>query len=424
MGGSEVAPVAAPSAGAPERPFAELRVAVRGELELDPQLAFSQESWRLVRLLHLPVVELAEPPEVSDDGRSYLFRLRPGTGARPSDVAAALERLRELDSPGEHWFEGVQVRADDESLTVEYHLAEPDAAFLTKLATPLAAPRLPTGPYVLADGPVFRRNPRNPTGNATAIRVVEEGWDVGPAAGPPGVAYVFLNTQLEPFDSLALRRAVGFALDRRALAVAAGGRPSENLLPPSLPGYEQHALYRRSLARARRLVRQAGAEGAEVVVWSTTEQPARLLVETLDEIGLEARLRAVPTADFYRLAAGRTAQAQVGVATWSSPLPHPVVWFDALVHGDRIGEAPNTNLSYADDPELNGRIALLRRQPLLSDATEAAWAELDRLAVGRALVLPFAVLDEATGLSRRLDRACVVEHVVYGIDLARLCVGS
>ncbi|MEX2211759.1 MAG: ABC transporter substrate-binding protein [Gaiellaceae bacterium] len=451
MGGSDPpATVDATPTVRPDRPFAELRVAAGEGLDsLDPQLGFTQESWRLSRLLHLGLVAfgpdgsivpaLAEDlPEISDDGLVYQFTLRAGVQA--SDFADALERLRRLDSPGEHWFAGIEeVRADDDARTVEYELAEPDASFLMKLATPLAAPPQPSGPYVaetsedfrevlLRPNPRYRPLPALPAGNAALIRVQvgAERWDVAQAAGPPSVAYVFLNTQLPPFDVLEVRRAVAFALDRPALAEAAGARPTQNVLPAGVPGHESLSLYRRNLVRARRLVRRAGAEGKVVTVWSSSDpdsrRPARLLVETLRELGLGARYRELPPAEFFRTVAGRTARAQAGVSSWSSPLPHPLLWFDALLNGDRIGSAPNTNLSYADDPELNERIALLRLQPILTDQVAVAWAELDRLAAERALVLPFAVRRGSTRVARRLDRACVLQHVVFGVDLARLCL--
>jgi ABC-type transport system substrate-binding protein len=416
MGGAEPDPAAVGRAAAPTRPFAELRVAVSHEPDLDPQLAITQESWRLVRLLHLGILDLAaEPPAISDDSRSYLFQLPRGTGVRPSDFAAALERLRELDSPAEHWFAGLEeVRADDDALTVEYQLSEPDASFLTKLATPLLAPRKPTGPYVTKDGLVFRRNPSNRTGNPAVIRVVEEGWDVAPAAGPPSVSYLFLHTQLAPFDRMEVRRAVALALDRRALARAVGGRPTANVLPPSIAGYVRRPL-------GGRVLRRVEAD-EPVTVWAASRQPAGLIVQTLEEIGLDASLRVLPPADFFRAVAGRSGKAQAVVSSWSSPLPHPLVWFDALLNGDRISESPNTNLSHADDPELNEEIARLREQPLLTDEVAAAWAELDRLAVEQALVIPFAVRAGSAALGRRVDRACVVVDLVYGVDLARVCV--
>ncbi|MEX0674056.1 MAG: ABC transporter substrate-binding protein [Gaiellaceae bacterium] len=476
MGGSP--PEAVPEARvakAPARAFAELRVSSGPELDyVDPALALTAASWTLLWQVHVGLVTFRHAPgpagtqivpaladdlpEISDDGLVYTFRLREGLAysdgrpVRAGDVRYAIERLRRIESPGAHWFDVVrEIEADDAARTVEFRLAEPQPDFLHLLASPLAAPvprgtppleqrrrLLPsTGPYrvelfmprqevVLVRNPRFRPVPGVPAGNAARIHVSLSGGgtaDYELRGGGPQLSYVFLNTQLPPFDRLEVRRAVAFALDRRPLAAAVGddARPTENVLPPEVPGYERHLVYRRSLPRARRLVRLAEAGGMRVTVWSTAGPAGRELAEQLRQIGLTVRHRRLPAAEFYRVVGGRTPRAQIGVASWSSPLPHPFRWFDALLNGDRLGQAPNTNLSYADDPELNELLADLRLRPLLTEDVVPAWAELDRLAVGRALILPFAVESPEGVAGPRLDPSCRAGHAVFGVDLARAC---
>jgi peptide/nickel transport system substrate-binding protein len=459
----------------PARAFAELRVAAGPELDyVDPALALTAASWTLLWQVHVGLVTFRHAPgpagtqivpaladdlpEISDDGLVYTFRLREGlvysdgSPVRAGDLRYAIERLRRIESPGAHWFDVVrEIEADDAARTVEFRLAEPQPDFLALLATPLAAPvprgtppleqrrrLLPsTGPYrvelfvprrevVLVRNPRFRPVRGVPVGNAARIHVSLSGGeavDYRLRGGGPELSYVFLNTQLPPFDRLEVRRAVAFALDRRALVAAVGedARPTENVLPPEVPGYARHLLYRRSLPRARRLIRLADAGGMRVTVWSSVGPAGRALAEQLRQIGLNVRHRRMSAAEFYRVVGGRTPRAQIGVASWSSPLPHPVRWFDPLLNGDRLEQAPNPNLSYADDPELNERLADLRLRPLLTEDVVPAWAELDRLAVARALILPFAVGSPEGTAGPRLDPSCRAGHVVFGVDLARAC---
>lgn len=478
-GAEDARVAAAPAAPEPARPFAELRVNAGPELDyLDPALALTSASWTLLSQVQLGLVTFRRAPgaagaeivpaladdlpEISDDGLVYTFRLRrgltysDGRRVRASDLPYAVERLQRIESPGAHWFGVVrEIRADDAARTIELRLAEPRPDFLELLATPLAAPvprgtppreqrarPIPaTGPYrverfvprrevVLVRNARFRGLPGVPIGNAARIHVALSAR--GPADyvlrdGEPQLGYIFLNTQLPPFDRFEVRRAVGLALDRAALAAVAGADavPTENVLPPGTPGYVRHTVYRRSIPRARRLVRLAEAGGMTVTVWSTaaaaSRSPARVLVEELRDIGLAARHRQLPPEDFYRAVAGRAPRAQIGVASWSSPLPHPFQWFDALLNGDRIGQTPNSNLSYADDPELNERLGDLRLRPLLTEEEVLAWAALDRLAVARALILPFAVRGRGGVSGQRLDPSCRAGHVVFGIDLGRVC---
>jgi peptide/nickel transport system substrate-binding protein len=475
MGGSAPETVVPPTVERPERAFAELRVAYGPELDyVDPALAFTTESWSLLWHVYLPLVTfrhapgeagaavvpaLAEDlPAISDDGLVYQFTLRAGLAysdgrpVRAGDFEYAVERLRRMDSPGEGWFAGVEVEADDGARTVEFRLPRPQARFLQVLATPLAAPvprgtepveQVPpaTGPYaierfaagdevVLGRNERFRPVPAVRPGNPDRIRGDltgrARGADYAPARRPvPSVAYVFMNTQLPPFDRLELRRAVEFALDRAELAAAVGSDavPTQNLLPPGVPGYARLDLYPHDLERARALVRQAGARGKRVTVWAAagSRGPARALWRTLGEIGLRAMYQQLPAERYYAVVAGRRGKAQIGVATWSAPLPHPILWFDALLNGDRIEEVPNTNLSFADEPELNARIEELRRHPVLTEEIEESWAALDRLALEQALLAPFAARTPVHAFGARIDQDCVVQHVVFGLDLARLC---
>jgi ABC-type transport system substrate-binding protein/tRNA A-37 threonylcarbamoyl transferase component Bud32/DNA-binding beta-propeller fold protein YncE len=72
----------------------------------------------------------------------------------------------------------------------------------------------------------------------------------------PFVDYIAFNTRRPLFRSLRLRRAVNLAIDRRALAAASGADPTDELIPPGVPGYLAQHVYpldARGLARAQRL---------------------------------------------------------------------------------------------------------------------------------------------------------------------------
>jgi peptide/nickel transport system substrate-binding protein len=246
----------------------------------------------------------------------------------------------------------------------------------------------------------------------------------------PSTAYFFLNTQVPPFDRPEVRRAVAFAIDRERLAGLAGGpaEPAQGLLPPGVPGHAPLELYPRSVDRARILVAQAGAEGARVAVWGSSAPESRLaaryLVGVLAELGLRARYLELP-ADDYVLRAASARRMQAGVASWYATVAHPLAWFRALLHGDRTGERVNTNLARADVPELNERIDELARQPVLTAEVVAQWAELERWALEQALLVPFLHGRRVELFGPRMDvGGCWLEHVVYRIDLARLCVAD
>ena len=134
------------------------------ETGLDPALASDNATLSLLENLFDPLLRydyLARParlrpntasalPEVSADGLTYTFRIRPGIYFTPdpafkgvqrevtaADYAYSLERLRDpaLRSPWSYIFEGKRAEALDR-YTLRIRLAAPDNNFLFYLATP------------------------------------------------------------------------------------------------------------------------------------------------------------------------------------------------------------------------------------------------------------------------------------------------
>ena len=73
---------------------------------------------------------------------------------------------------------------------------------------------------------------------------------------PANTYYYFMNNRLPPFDKLAVRQAVNYAIDRNALVRLYGGlaTPTENILPPTYPQYKKHTLYPLNVAKAKQLI--------------------------------------------------------------------------------------------------------------------------------------------------------------------------
>jgi peptide/nickel transport system substrate-binding protein len=245
---------------------------------------------------------------------------------------------------------------------------------------------------------------------------------------PANTYYVFMNTRTPPFDKLAVRQAVNYAIDRRRLAALFGGlaRPTENVLPPTYPAYRKLSLYPLDVGRARRLVRQAGASRARVTVWAsdrTTSQPhGAYLVQVLRSIGLDARLKVVPQAVYWTTIGNQRTRAQIGMANWFQDYPHPLDWFDLLLNGRRITPLNNQNYANANVPALNRRIEELKRRPTLTDAENAAWARVDRMVLEQALWAPFANREFVDFFAADVDvRRCYVNHVLFEFDFAQIC---
>src|SRR5215213_769752 len=227
------------------------------------------------------------------------------------------------------------ITADDATGKITIKLTKPQGDFQNILATTFAAPvpqgtsskdqsskPIPsTGPYQIQSYSANRqavmiRNPNfQPTDNIPAtnpdkitIKIVEDDsaalqqvingqadYDFHPIPvdrlaevqqkygdqlkiyTPANTYYFFMNTRTPPFDKLAVRKAVNYAIDRNALVRLYGGlaTPTENILPPTYPQYKKHNLYPFDLQKAKQLIEQAGATGTEVQIWGSNRETSQ-----------------------------------------------------------------------------------------------------------------------------------------------------
>ena len=284
----------------------------------------------------------ASMPDVSPDGRTYTFTIRPDYRfSPPSNEPVTAETFRHSieralspavrgsghfyvwDIEGEREFRHGEadhisgLRAEGDTLTIE--LVGPASNFLDRLSVPffcpvpVGSPLVPggagayagyphrgaaavpsAGPYYIADHldgeyAILKRNPnyngprphvldaialREGVDVGIAVRLVESGeWDgithvadplltpAGPVAEKYGdedasgaaaqyyaaptttTGFFIFNASRPPFSDRDVRRAAALAIDRQALAEIWGNVPSDQLLPPVMPGVEDLELY-------------------------------------------------------------------------------------------------------------------------------------------------------------------------------------
>ena len=244
----------------------------------------------------------------------------------------------------------------------------------------------------------------------------------------PNTYYFFMNTRVAPFDKLKVRQAVNYAIDRKALVAIYGGlaKPTENILPPTYPAYTKHSLYRHDVAKARELIRQAGATGAHVTVWNHDRgldpKATQYLVKVLDSIGLKAKEHIVTSAVYWATVGNEATNAQIGFADWFQDYPHPLDWFDVLLNGERITKTYNNNYANFDDKAVNAEIDALNKQPIPTSPVNSRWASLDRQIMLKAPWAPFLNREFTDFFNAKVDLGCYVNQVVYGFDYATICM--
>jgi len=110
-----------------------------------------------------------------------------------------------------------------------------------------------------------------------------------------GSSYIAFNSSRGIFADQRVRRAASLALDRRALAAAWGEVPTDQLLPPTLPGYREEDLYPLSGSVAKATTLMGERTGTAVMAipkgCDRCTEAASLVRADLGAIGIEVRIR-------------------------------------------------------------------------------------------------------------------------------------
>ena len=374
--------------------------------------------------------------------------------------------------------------AQGDRLTVRLVAPAPDFVTLIALpffcAVPIGTPLDPkgirlvpsAGPYYVATyapghGVVLKRNPNyhgsrphRPSrielavgiSKEKAVREIEAGKadyaaeGVGPALAPeleaqygpgskaarkgrqqyfrnaqPALDFLLLNTQRPLFRDVRLRRAVNFALDRRALArlgIPTGGlpeRPTDQYLPPGMPGFSESRIYPLTpdLAKARRL---AGRKRRSAVLYtcniSPCDQGAQVIKANLAAIGIDVLVKTFPFETMFGRLSRKGEPFDIAAVGWIADYPDPSQFLNVLLSG---GVFPPF-----DDPVYTRKLAAAAR--LSGPPRYLAYGKLDDdlarngapwVAIGTPLSQDF--------FSARMG--CQVFQPVYGfMDLGALCI--
>lgn len=251
--------------------------------------------------------------------------------------------------------------------------------------------------------------------------------------------YFFLNSKTPPFDDPKVREAVNIGLDKPALARVFAGELATgcSFLPPGMPGYTEEIDDSEcpfgdpdeepDLERAQQMIKEAGAEGAEVTVWGNTDDPTpkvtQAYADQLNKMGFDAEPKIIDGGVYFQTLGNEDTEAQTGYTNWFADFPHPLN-FVFLVDGRTIQPTNNQNFSYTDDPKINEEIEALEKEPNLDEVTDR-WEALNDYIVEGAFNVPYGHGTLATFVSDRIDfENCAVVHPLFQTDYSRFCLKS
>src|SRR5215213_4935884 len=243
--------------------------------------------------------------------------------------------------------------------------------------------------------------------------------------------YFFMNVEAPPFDNLKVRQAVNYAIDVNAINRAQGGvlSAAHTPLAPGVPGYDksQDDLYPFDIEKAKSLIKEAGAEGEDVTVWSNPEPETQRTMEyyadTLNKIGLKAKIKNIPAEEYFVTIGTRKNKPQTGWANWFQDYPHPSDFIDILLNPDNVVDVGNNNYTYnANDKKLADMINDLNKEPELTDDVIKRWGEVDRYIQEQAYWGIYGNRKQSTFFSERMDfDSCKGEHAVWTHHWGMFC---
>jgi peptide/nickel transport system substrate-binding protein len=457
-----------------------------------------------------PVPDLADGPyQLSEDGRTYTFKIRKGVRYAPpvdrevlaKDFVYAIERQLDPEhrspNPYSRLIKGVDdfaagkakqisgLRAEGDH-TLHITLDRPASDFPSLLTLPFFSPvpeehaseydpgdeygrhLIASGPYKLKQYDPGRlielvRNenwdPRtDPLRSAWVDKVsvtigrsqsdIQQAIEAGEAdlnldAVPPPVAdlprlsgdptlarqlavettgcvhYLTMQMDAGPTESLAVRQAVNYAIDRQAVVLAMGGRyagePASTVLSPTLAGYSAFDLYPSQDAtgdpdKARALLAEAGhPNGVELNYVGRNDGTWKALHEalrsSLERAGIKLKSTFYKGEQVYskslRLRSERD-EHHLGAARWCPDVPgNGARSVGVLLDGRLITPTANNNYGNYDNPKVNDLIdeAYAARD---DQARAALWGQIDRLVMEDAAWAPLVYDREAFFWSSRV----------------------
>jgi ABC-type transport system substrate-binding protein len=241
-----------------------------------------------------------------------------------------------------------------------------------------------------------------------------------------GVFFLALNSSRPLFrNNPKLRQAVNFAIDRTALTAERGpysGTPTDQYLPPSMPGYRDAHIYplrRPDLSRARALAK--GRTRAGKAVLYTAARPlglsyARIIQDNLRRIGIEAEIKAFPPEVLFAKELLRGEPFDIAWATYAPDYLDPYSMLNLQFHGGAIG---SFNSSHFDSPRYN---RLLDHAANLAGAARArAYGAVDiDLARDAAPRVAVSVFNQRLFVGARVG--CRILDPLTGLNLAAACL--
>jgi ABC-type transport system substrate-binding protein len=242
----------------------------------------------------------------------------------------------------------------------------------------------------------------------------------------PATTYLWLNNTVPPLNNPKVRQAINTAINRLAIQRVWGGPsqgvPTDQILPPTMPGYVKANNYpvAGDVAAAKALIKASGVTTpATLTLRTLSDQPgyaqvAQVIQADLAPIGIKVNITTAPDSVNGGVISVPKNHVPMGINTWTQDYPYPDDFFNPLLDGSNITPTGNNNYASYNNPAVNKQI-----ENLDSKATSAQWNALDKQIIANDA--PWAPLLNPTRVTLFASGICgAVIQPVYLIEFATL----
>ncbi|MFK0154442.1 ABC transporter substrate-binding protein [Streptomyces sp. NPDC090493] len=241
------------------------------------------------------------------------------------------------------------------------------------------------------------------------------------------LVYMAINTKVKPFDNVACRKAVEYAIDKVSVQTAEGGPirgdVASTVLPPDIPGYAKADVYattgnKGDAAKAKEQLKACGKTAISTNISARSDRPqevdaATAIINSLKAVGINATLKQYPSGKYFTDYAGVpkfTEQQNIGLIMmqWGADWPSGYGFLQQILNGAAIGASGNTNLSQYNNKTVND---LLSKAIGTQDDTErnSIYTQIDKQTMDDAALVPLTyfkvLLARPTGYTNLVSSA-------------------
>ncbi|MEV7389293.1 ABC transporter substrate-binding protein [Streptomyces sp. NPDC091215] len=241
------------------------------------------------------------------------------------------------------------------------------------------------------------------------------------------LVYMAINTKVKPFDNVACRKAVEYAINKVSVQTAEGGPirgdVASTVLPPDIPGYSKADVYattgnKGDVAKSKEQLKACGKSSISTNISARSDRPqeidaATAIINSLKAAGINATLKQYPSGKYFTDYAGVpkfTEQQNIGLIMmqWGADWPSGYGFLQQILNGEAIGASGNTNLSQYNNKAVND---LLSKAIGTQDDTErnSLYTQIDKQTMDDAAIVPLTyfkvLLARPTGYTNLVSSA-------------------